>query len=108
MDLNRYKKEIGFALVVLAVVCLLAVVLFKVDKKEAGEDIPQKSVTIDIPEGDVPEMSGSKSEAYLKGENSTRIEDYWESCAPDEVTHQPEQKAPSGGISTPRTATTEE
>lgn len=108
MDLNRYNKEIGFGLVVIAVVCLLAVVLFKDDKKEAGEDIPQKSVTIDIPEGDVPEMSGSKSEAYLKGENSTRIEDYWESCAPDEETHQPEQKAPSGGISTPRTATTEE
>ena len=108
MDLNRYKKEIGFGLVVIAVVCLLAVVLFKDDKKEAGEDIPQKSVTIDIPEGDVPEMSGSKSEAYLKGENSARIEDYWDSCAPDEETHQPEQKAPSGGISTPRTATTEE
>lgn len=108
MDLNRYKKKIGFGLVVIAVVCLLAVVLFKDDKKEAGEDIPQKSVTIDIPEGDVPEMSGSKSEAYLKGENSTRIEDYWDSCAPDEETHQPEQKVPSGGISTPRTASTEE
>ena len=108
MDLNRYKKEIGFGLVVIAVVCLLAAVVFRDDKKEAGEDIPQKSVTIDIPEGDVPEMSGSKSEAYLKDKNSTRIEDYWDSCAPDEETHQPEQKAPSGGISTPRTATTEE
>lgn len=108
MDLNRYKKEIGFGLVVIAVVCLLAVIIFKEDKENSEDDVPQKSVTIDIPEGDVPVMSNSKSEAYLKGENSTKIEDYWDSCAPDEGTHQPEQKAPSGGNSTPRTATTEE
>ena len=108
MDLNRYKKEIGFGLVVIAVVCLLAVIIFKEDKENSEDDVPQKSVTIDIPEGDVPVMSNSKSEAYLKGENSTKIEDYWDSCAPDEETHQLEQKAPSGGNSTPRTATTEE
>ena len=108
MDLNRYKKEIGFGLVVIAVICLLAVVVFKDDKEDAGEDTPQKSVTIDIPEGDVPEISDSKSEAYLKGENSTRIEDYWDSCAPDEETPTPQQKTPSGGVSASREATTEE
>ena len=109
MDLNRYKKEIGFGLVVIAVVCLLAVIIFKDDKaKNAEDDTPQKSVTFDIPEGDVAEMSDSKSEAYLKRENSTRIEDYWDSCAPDEETLHPEQKAPSGSVSTPRTTTTEE
>lgn len=108
MDLNRYKKEIGFGLIVIAVVCLLAVVVFKDDKEDAGEEPPQKSVTIDIPEGDVPEMSDSKSEAYLKGENSTRIEDYWDSCAPDKETPAPQQKTPSGGVSVPREATTEE
>ena len=109
MDLNRYKKEIGFGLVVIAVVCLLAVIIFKDDKaKNAEDDAPQKSVTFDIPEGDFAEMSDSKSEAYLKRENSTRIEDYWDSCAPDEETLHPEQKAPSGSVSTPRTTTTEE
>ena len=108
MDLNRYKKEIGFGLVVIAVVCLLAVIIFKDDKNGTEDDAPQKSVTIDIPEGDIAKMPESKSEAYLKRENSTRIEDYWDSCAPDKETHQPEQKASSSGVSTPRTTTTEE
>ena len=48
MDLKKYKKEIGFGLVIVAVICLMSVVLLKDDHKEAGEADDQQPVYIEV------------------------------------------------------------
>lgn len=84
MDLKKYKKEIGFGLVTVAVICLMSVVLLKDDHKETGEADDQQPVYIEVPEGDVTDITPSKYEAYLKTGNNSKIEDYWDQCLEDE------------------------
>ena len=108
MDLNKYKKEIGFGFVVIAVICLIAVALFRDSQEDSEEESTQKPVYIEVPEGDITEITPSKSEAYLKNGNNSRIEDYWDQCANNEGTTAPEEMSPSIGISAPHTASTEE
>lgn len=108
MDLNKYKKEIGFGLVIIAVIFLITVALLRKTKKDSNNIQPQETVYIEVPEGDVTDMTSSKSEAYLKSSNSSKIEDYWDQCFSDEETSNTDEISPSRGLSGSRETSTEE
>lgn len=108
MDLKKYKKEIGFGLVIVAVICLMSVVLLKDDHKETCEADDLQPVYIEVPEGDVTDITPSKSEAYLKTGNNTKIEDYWDHCLEDEEAPIQEEITSPRAVSGAPAASTEE
>lgn len=108
MDLTKYKKEIGFGLVIIAVICLMAIALLGTAPENDADAPIQESVYIEVPSGDVPKMTESKSEAYLKDGNKAKIEEYWDFCSQDEESLTSEQKSSSSGISGVSTASNED
>lgn len=67
--------------------------------KEAPKKEEQQSenVYVDVPDGDVPELSSSKSTVYMTSPASSNIEDYWNDCEDEYAsTHEDEQKSDAG------------
>ena len=108
MELKKYKKEIGFGLVIIAVICLMAIALLGTAPENDADSPIQESVYIEVPSGDVPKMTESKSEAYLKNGNKAKIEEYWDFCIPDKESPTSAPTSSSSGISEARATSNED
>ena len=78
------KRLLGLGIIVLGVLVLgMALISTKKDDKpEEKEETPAQPM-VDVPQADIEEVSASKSEAYLKGNEGSKtadIEDYWDAC----------------------------
>lgn len=107
MDITKYKKEIGFGLVVIAVICIV-VAAFKMEKDDTGEESPTESVFIEVPDGDVTEVSDSKSHAYTTHTGKTNIELIWENGDSDKETPEKDEKVSPKGSNGPKRASQED
>ena len=60
---------------------ITGLVLWSKAKEYSGEEeTPAGNVYVDVPDGDVPELSESKSTLYMSSPASSNIEDYWNDC----------------------------
>ena len=83
---------IGFSLVVGG----LAAASYIKKGPAKGED-PSGNVYTDVPDGEVSELSGSKSDAYMTSPASSSIEDYWNDCEDEYASAHPEEDSPAAG-----------
>lgn len=84
MKTSTRNALILFGIAVLAVIIALA---FMTRTSKNEEETQPQNVYVEVPEAEDMEITGSKSEAYMKdrGERS-KIEAYWNDCAPDKET----------------------
>jgi len=73
------KKKAALMLIASALVLAILVIWGQTKKSPEKED-ESGNVYLDVPDGDVPELSSSKSTAYMTSPASSSIEDYWNDC----------------------------
>lgn len=96
------KKKAGIMLVAFAAVIIGIAAASLAKGREEPQEEPQ-NVYHDVPDGDVAELSASKTDAYRTYSGTGNIEDYWNDCEDDFEDIIDEQKAepsrsPSGGV----------
>jgi len=91
------KKKAALMLIAAALV-LAVLVIWGQAKKAPGQEEEPGNVYVDVPDGDVPELSSSKSTAYMTSSASNNIEDYWNDCE-DEYASLHEDEQGETGIS---------
>lgn len=107
MNTTTRNACILFAVAVLAII--FALLFWGKHDRNKSEDAPPQNVYTELPEAEEVEITESKSEAYMRNAGEKpKIEAYWDGCAPDEEAPAQTQKASSGAISMPGTASTED
>lgn len=98
------RGHIGIILIAMAVICSI-VLAFLPGSKQEEENIEQKteSVMPDIPDASTEQMSSSKSEAYIKGNGSSKIASVWDDSLPEKETLVQTKKEPKTGFSGTKT-----
>lgn len=94
MELDR-KQKAGIIILAFAFVVIGIAGVSLVKDKEKPEEKPQ-NVYHDVPDGDVAELSSSKTDAYRTYSGSGDIEDYWNDCEEelDELMEEQSQQSP--------------
>lgn len=106
MKTSTRNALILFGIAGLAVIIALA---FMTRTSKSEEETQPQNVYVEVPEAEDMEITGSKSEAYMKDTGKrSKIEAYWDDCAPDKETPEPEQKPSSGAVSGPPAASAED
>ena len=102
--LTERRSHIGIILIAMAVICCI-VIVFLPGSKQEEDNTEQKteSVMPEIPEASTEQISNSKSEAYIKGNASSKIASVWEDSLPDKETLAPTEKEPKTGVSGAKT-----
>lgn len=72
------------------------------------EEAQSGNVYVDVPDGDIPELSSSKSTVYMTSPASSNIEDYWNDCEDEYASIQEEDQksdaeSSEGGSNEPAT-----
>lgn len=107
MDINKYRKPIGISLIVISVICCL-LYLNQASDKDVKEEPAPKSVLQEIPTAESTEMTGSKSEAYIRKSGKSKFELLWDDSLSNEETFTQVEKEPKKRDFTPKQASQEE
>ena len=80
MDRNRKKGILLMALILLLIVLMVSSLSGHGDRGEDTSEELSGNVINDLPDGEVDEVKGSKSEAYQAASARGSIENYWDEC----------------------------
>lgn len=99
------KKKLGLFAIIFSA-GLLSLGFISTGRKDKGQEEQPQNVYMDVPDGDVQDISESKSDAYMTFSSSSEISDYWDNCEGEIAAADSDDQ--QSGASTPRQVTSGE